>query len=147
MAKFRVVKEADPAEVVTELDKAIFTKSERLTVSDIDNGTWWIAWDERGNSVGFAGAKMLDQGSNYKFAYLIRAGISPQARGKGLQRRLISCRVSWGKKMGAKAAITYTLYNNYASSNNLIKSGFHLYTPETEWVGNEVLYWWKSLDR
>ena len=146
MTKFRVSKEGDPAAAVFELDKAIFTKNERLTGQDLDNGTWWIAWDPKGNPVGFAGAKLIDQGPNYQIAYLIRAGVSPSARGHGLQRRLINCRVNWAKKQGAKAAITYTLYNNHTSSNNLIKSGFHLYYPEVGWVGDEVLYWWKNLN-
>lgn len=142
--KIRIAREKtrDTANVVISLDAQVFVREELLSLKEIDRTEWWIARDEEGEPVGYAGARLL---LSQKMVYLVRAGVLPRARGNGLQRRLVRCRVNWGAKHGAETAITYTLSENHPSSNNLIKAGFVLYEPTWAWVGTEVLYWWKDL--
>lgn len=127
---------------VATLDSQVFVKDEHLELSEISRTTWWIARDEEGEAVGYAGARMIP---DQRMVYLVRAGVLDRARGNGLQRRLIRCRVNWGAKQDADVAITYTLQENHPSSNNLIKEKFVMYCPEFAWVGPEVIYWWKDL--
>lgn len=147
MSEYKISKEVDVASTVFDLDTKIFVKGERLSGEEMDRTTWWIARDPEGNAVAYAGARLFNGSADkpYKMAYLVRAGVLPSARGAGLQRRLIHCRVQWAQRQKAKAAITYTLHSNSPSANNLFKAGFVLYQPEVGWVGDDVLYWWKTL--
>jgi GNAT superfamily N-acetyltransferase len=154
MSDFRISKEDDAGRIVFDLDTQIFIKDDRLSGEDFDRTTWWITRDEDGKAVAYAGARLFhthddstEDEDDKKMIVLVRAGVLPCARGKGLQKKLIAVRTRWGQRQGARAAITYTMPNNYRSSNNLIKCGFRLYNPEEGWVGElgEVLYWWKTL--
>jgi GNAT superfamily N-acetyltransferase len=108
---------------------------------DTTGAQWWVALD--GNiPVAYAGLKVLDNG----YAYLCRAGVLAGYRGRNLQSRLIRVRVAWAKKQGCSQAITYTVLENPASSNNLIKCGFKLYIPEYAWGGQNRLYWSRKLE-
>lgn len=101
----------------------------------------WLA-EEAGTPVGFAGAVMWGPD---QCAYLTRAGVTPSARGHGLQRRLIRARVRWAREQGARGVYTYTSREGIYSANNLIREGFTLWTPARPWGLAGALYWWREL--
>jgi L-amino acid N-acyltransferase YncA len=68
-----------------------------------------------------------------------------EARGHGLQRRLIKVREQQAKRNGWRACITYTAPDNFASANSLIKAGYRLYGPSEVWAMPGALYWRKWL--
>jgi GNAT superfamily N-acetyltransferase len=99
---------------------------------------WWLA-ERSGALVGFGGAKLWEPDG---LVYLCRAGVAPEARGLGLQKRLISARVGWARRIGAKGCMTYTI-DNPPSQNNLIACGFRTFTPSYAWGGSRATYWIK----
>ena len=104
------------------------------------NVRWWIVWRDDGKAVGFAGSRYYEPDNAM---FLCRAGVLPCARGNGLQRRLIRARIRHARASGARGLMTYTRLDNCASSNNLIRCGFRLWTPSYAWAGKrDVLYWW-----
>lgn len=105
----------------------------------VDGARWWIARLGNGDAVGYCGAKWWAPDNS---VYLCRAGVLPSFRGSGLQRRMIDIRVTWARREGAECVFTYTLSNNAASCNSLIRAGFRVYEPATNWAGvNRVIYW------
>lgn len=120
---------------IPEIDRIVFgpTGDDPIDPEELQRSAWWVA----GDGLAFAGARMLDNGA----LYLTRAGVIPSARGQGLQLRLIRARLAWGRRRGARVAITYTAVDNIASANNMIRAGFELYEPEYPWAGREMLYW------
>jgi GNAT superfamily N-acetyltransferase len=96
-----------------------------------EEGDWWIAFEDREFPVGFAcltaGAKTEDVG------YLALAGVMPEARGLGLQRKLIKVREKRARELGRKRLLTYTCHNPQ-STMNLIRCGFHIYKSPTDWA-------------
>lgn len=100
----------------------------------------WILKDSDVD-VGFCYLTILDDST----AFLSRAGVVPDFRGKGLQKRLISVRERYARKVGISQLITYTLTSNLASSNNLIRCGYTLYTPSEAYAGTSSLYWNKIM--
>jgi len=108
---------------------------------DYLDGSWWIVWDGP-EPVAFCG--MRQSGTEAGSVYLSRCGVLASHRGRGLQRRLLRTRLAEAKRLGYRAAIT-TTYLNTASANNLIRSGFRLYDPETPWGVGATCYWRKGL--
>lgn len=96
---------------------------------------WWTV-TYKGEWVGYAGARIHDE----ETLYIGPTYIKNEYRGKGLQKRLIMARIRFAKKNGFKKLISSTNWDNYWSSNNLIKCGFFLIKA---WDNiNEVgLYW------
>lgn len=131
----RIQRVAHTDERLRALHKRTLPSDRPPTWSD---GWWWIAFDDAGEPVGFCGlqpsVRWLD------CIYLCRAGVVPSARGKGLQRRLISVRLRFARAMGMRWAVTDT-FENPASSNNLIRCGFMLYEPSRPWGYKGALYW------
>lgn len=125
--------------LVALLDAQVFDYEQDSPVA-LEGVHWWVAFDKE-TPVAYAGVKITSE----RVAFLCRAGVLPSHRGKGLQAKLIRVRVAWAKRQGVKQVITYTVLDNPASSNNLIRCGFRLYTPEWKWVGNEALYWSRNL--
>lgn len=101
---------------------------------------WWIAYEGK-TPVGYAGIKRW--GST--MAFLCRAGVLKEYRGRGLHARLLRVREAWAKRLGLKTLITYTAPFNLQSANNLIRAGFVLYKPEEEWGVEHALYFWKDI--
>ncbi len=139
MTKCRIRHEHRDAEVAY-LDSCTFAESELMTGDYIQGCRWWLARYPWRSPCAFAGAKTIDGGGSI---YLARAGVLPYARGQGLQRRLIQVRLRWGRSIGATSAITYTLANNLASTNNLIRCGFVRYDPENPWVTTDGVEFWR----
>jgi GNAT superfamily N-acetyltransferase len=134
--------------IALDLDREIFD-----VPADMGEHTaWWAAFDARGKPVAYGGAMLWWPDSA---VYLHRAGVLPEARGHGLQRRLIRVREAWGRSQGAAIAYTYTSAGNIASSNNLIRCGYTMWAP-AYWggftnptrVGHDGiawLYWQRSI--
>jgi GNAT superfamily N-acetyltransferase len=93
-----------------------------------DDHEYWIARDEAGRPVGFCSAIHR---SETNCVLLSRAAVAPEARGAGLQRRMIRARVTWARQLGAIDAITYVALKNYDSIVNLLKCGFRFYEAAT----------------
>ncbi len=122
-----------------QLDRKCFPQDEPWDAKE--RAYWWLArWD--GVEAGFAGILEVDGGQT---GFLCRAGVLPEFRGNGIQRRLIQERVRFARSHGYKQVITYTSIDNTASSNNLIACGFVLYQPEYSFVGPNYNYWYLTL--
>jgi GNAT superfamily N-acetyltransferase len=123
--------------VLDRLDSATFPADESYQKT---GKYWWVAY--RGSTpVAFAGLKLVDKGQS---AFLCRAGVRQKYRGRGLHRRLIAVRERMGRRLAVSCFLTYTS-DNIPSSNNLIRAGYHLYTPTENWAGPGVLYWCKPI--
>ncbi len=105
-------------------------------------GAWWWLATEDGRPVAFAGMER----SPCARGFLCRAGVLWGWRGQGLQRRLIRAREARGRVEGMKRMLTYVDGKNPRSSNNLIRSGYRLYVPGSDWGGPGCLYFYKDLE-
>jgi len=105
---------------------------------DTSQGYWWTVYDSHNLPCAFAGlvpsVRWLDTG------YLCRAGVLPSHRGQGVQKRLIRARIRQARALGWDWLITDT-YDNPASSNSLISTGFKLFDPSKPWGAKGTLYW------
>jgi GNAT superfamily N-acetyltransferase len=103
-----------------------------------NSGWWWVASDVGDEPIAFAGlvpsVRWTDTG------YLCRAGVVPDARGKGLQKKLIRLRIRQAYSNEWKWVITDT-YENPASANSLIACGFKMFDPSAPWGAKGTLYW------
>ena len=108
---------------------------------DTNFGSWWIATKD-GVDIGFAG--LVRTVSWTDCGYLCRAGVIPDARGQGLQKKLIRVRLRQAKALGWKWVITDTT-DNPASANSLIATGFKLFQPTKPWGFKNTLYWRRKL--
>jgi ribosomal protein S18 acetylase RimI-like enzyme len=126
----------DELEEIVALDLSLGLGRECPPSADTD---WWGAWDGS-ELVGYAGGRLIDTGAYY----LSRAGVVPEYRGRGLQKRLIRVRVARARKLGAPRVVTYTNPINAASNNSLIACGFKTTKP-WETATSEWLHWRKVL--
>lgn len=138
MIKIREVDGCKWFPILCELHKDILPAD---TLPDFSYGWWWIAFDKN-FPVAFAGMVALKQWDNA--VYLKRSGVINEYLGRGLQKKLITVRLSKAKKLGMKIAVTDTFDNPY-SANNLIAKGFKMYTPITKWATDSACYWHKTL--
>lgn len=53
------------------------------------------------------------------FLFLSRAGVLPDHRGQGIQKKLIEARIKKAKELGLNGVCTYTSTNNIASIKNI----------------------------
>lgn len=104
---------------------------------NFNQGWWWIAYDDNGDAIGFAGLYPSIQWD--KVGYLCRAGVVESARGKGVQKALIKARIRLAKKMGYEWLVSDTR-RNPASSNALIACGFKMYEPQRPWGFKNSIY-------
>lgn len=103
-----------------EVDRRCFPDDEPVTFPGRST-EWWVAEDLNGRIVAFAAIKIKKATGE-----LIRAGVLPQHRGNGLQRRLIDARIESAAAHGLQSVTTYTVTDNPASANNLIAAGFRM---------------------
>lgn len=106
-----------------------------------ERGYWWLAYflDE---PVAFAG--LVPSASWENVGYLKRAGVLPEHRGHGLQRRLMRVRENKAKRLGWTHIIS-DCTDNLHSANNFIRCGYQLYQPSRPWAFANTLYWRKEL--
>ena len=102
------------------------------------NREWWVYTDTKGMIIAYCGS-IYSEG----ICIFNRAWVKRQYRRKGLHTKMIRVRLMAAKKT-CKSAITYTIYTNFDSANNLTKLGFKLYEPVYKY-GGEVLYFIKDL--
>ena len=105
-------------------------------------GHWWILYTESGNLAGFCG--MVPSTRWIDCMYLCRAGVLNAHRGHGLQKKLIRVRLQKARALGMNWVISDT-YDNPASANNLIGSGFKMFNPTEPWGAKGTLYWRKKI--
>jgi GNAT superfamily N-acetyltransferase len=135
LIRIRAIPPGSPRlQLIAELDRLCFPDDEPYPV---EGAQWWLALGPGGVPLGYAGAKVMPLD---RHTYLCRAGVLPQARGRGLQRRLIRTRLAWARKVGAVGCYTYTIANP-ASANSLISCGFRAFEPKWRWGGNSACYW------
>lgn len=96
----------------------------------------WVA--RYGNQfAGYARARIAE-GSERTALRLEECAVLPKYRGKGIQRRLIKARETWGRRQGAQVSLTYTV-NNPASEANLKHAGYTLRQDPTANVWRKEL--------
>jgi N-acetylglutamate synthase-like GNAT family acetyltransferase len=108
---------------------------------DTNFGCWWIA-TENNRDIGFAG--LTRTVSWHDCGYLCRAGVVPNSRGQGLQKKFIRVRIRQAKALGWKWLVTDTT-DNPASANSLIACGFKIFEPTKPWGFTNTIYWRRKL--
>ena len=83
----------------------------------------WVVLDDDNQVVGSAGASIKRKTA----LHLTFCILAPEARGKGLQQKLIVLRLRWGKKNECTIAYTYAYRRNHASMVSLLKNNFSPY--------------------
>jgi GNAT superfamily N-acetyltransferase len=106
---------------------------------DTARGWWWVAFTAADVPVAFAG--LTETYADPWMGYLCRAGVVPEARGAGLQKRLIRTRLRLAKSLGMRSVVTDTAHGNHASANSLIATGFRMYQPAQCWAAPGAHYW------
>jgi ribosomal protein S18 acetylase RimI-like enzyme len=116
------------------------------SISDMHSSVLFMVLDKEDNNA-FVGYAVLK--ADGQRAVLDRVGIMPNARGNGLQSRLIAVREQKAAAMGYKVIYTYTTPNNPYSMNNLIWSGYVTYNPDhyDETHSGEFVFFKKSLEK
>lgn len=133
---YRILATSD-MELIRQLDRAIFPSDELVEPDELQDARWFVVMNDK-QPIAFGGV-VIDGGH----AFLVRAGVMKDHRGKRLQRRLIRVRERHAMKAGAKWIGTYTSVTNPQSVNTLVNAGYRQYIPEWAWAGREFLYWWK----
>lgn len=127
-------------DTINELDKAV-ASFPPIKTENFENGYWWLVY-AGAEPIAYAGIvpsqRWLETG------YLARAGVLPEHRGRGLQRRLMAVRERKAKAIGWKHIVS-DCTSNIPSANNFIKCGYELYQPSKPWAFANTLYWRKSL--
>lgn len=112
---------------------------------NVTEDLWWIARDPEGNPAGFCGLALGKFPGEPLTAYLCLAGVVPEHRGKGLQKRLIRARLTKAKQLSLGRVVTDTTTTNPASVNSLVACGFRQFLPTHPWRVPGALYWEKTL--
>lgn len=121
----------------------IFRTKNLTAVRQLDSTLWvddetdtfighelWLVRGPTGKLVGYAALKLVDGGHT---GYLAKVGLMHEARGHGLQKRLIRVRERRARELGAKTVITYTSTTNMPSINSLVACGYRVYRPAREY--------------
>jgi GNAT superfamily N-acetyltransferase len=135
------LRRTEDVDLVAELDRACFPVDVPMVQEKIDHAWWWVA-RLGGEPVAYAGLLAQDGGAK---AFLCRAGVLPQARGGGLQRRLLRAREAHARRVGVPRLYTYTSVFNFASTNSLLAAGYRPYFADVA-EGNAFVYYQKMLD-
>lgn len=121
---------------ILRLDDLIFPGDDPVNVWDTRT-VWWTLGTQA-----FCGMRPTNETG---VAFLCRAGVVPESRGKGLQKRMIRKRVQWARAEGMTEVVTYTAPWNVASARSLQACGFKIYAPHVRWAGDWMVYWSKGL--
>ena len=128
-----VIRQTENLEVISKLDRTIFPYDLPLSDDDLQGAVWWLASDDDGYPVAFAGVCMPAT----RQPFMIRAGVRSSYRGLRLQRRLIRVRYAFARRMRAEGwpwdyVYTYVAVANLASQRSLISCGFLPYYWERD---------------
>lgn len=140
MAAYQIAK-ADLPVAVLALDEICFPGDDKITTA---GSLWWIAWHGK-KPVAYAGLRLCQAEQNLGLAFLCRAGVVPEHRGRGLQKRLIRTRERAARRLAVSELITYCVPWNCASINSLVACGYTFYRPETKYGGAGSVYLRKVL--
>jgi RimJ/RimL family protein N-acetyltransferase len=132
---------ADLPVAVLPLDEICFPTDKRVNT---DDSLWWIIWRDK-KPVAYAGLRPCKNPQNKGIGFFCRAGVLPNHRGRGLQKRLIRVRERAARRLGLKEVVTYCALWNCASINSLIRCGYKLYWPASKWAGSGSVYLCKKL--
>jgi GNAT superfamily N-acetyltransferase len=156
--RIRATDNPDDIDTIAALDRECFAPSDAYPVDlESNDPECWLATDEDGRHAGYAVAVVIDG-----IAYMRRAGVLPEFRGGGLQRRLINVRVRWAMAARCHRIETYTMARhptstrpvyNHASMRSLYRAGFKTWEPPWRYVDEpgepaenaRVLYWHRRL--
>ena len=116
----------------------------KIKKQEIKDGWWWLAENDSGRVVGFAG--MMPAASNKGFCYLSRVGVHPKFRGHGLQKKLIRVRERTAKRDGYRGCVTDAVTYNSPSANSLIAEGYKVFNPKTKWGLSQSIYFRKVFE-
>ena len=92
-----------------------------------ESSTFWTLGDDPELGYCAAWCGVLDPvrpSSADQVVHLTRGFVSEGLRGQGIQGRMISTRLRWGRRAGAVRAQTYTWHDNIASMRSLARAGF-----------------------
>jgi GNAT superfamily N-acetyltransferase len=127
---------------VSDGDVAVSRLFSRMLGTEMRPTDWcWTATHD-GKLIGFCTAGPLQVPDSL---FLSGAGVVPEFRGMGLQRRMIAVRENAARRAGCVCVVTYTSPHNLPSANNLIRSGYLLYEPHSPWGVAGALYFKKEL--
>lgn len=129
------------AKLIKQIDRRCFPEDPPVELED----SWWWLLFVNNRAVGFAGLKRCPHPKEQDIGFLSRAGILKTGRGKGYQKKLIAARVRYAKQLEMRAAISYTVKDNWPSLTNLIRAGFRFYGPDYPWAGKDKFYFWIDL--
>ncbi len=104
-----------------------------------NNRDWWVIEKDM-QIIAYCGCLYKHKESVCIFN---RAWVNPVFRRQGIQSRMIQTRIRRAKAKRIKHIITYTTADNINSANNLIRSGFLLYSPQYRYAdmqGMATLY-------
>jgi len=142
-SRYRVVKAdtsiKDVSAAILAMDATLFPEDEPPGL----HGDWWIAYAGK-SPVAYAGLQPSSR--EFNTGYLCRAGVMPEGRGHGLQRRLIKVREKCAAVHRWASVITYTHPQNVHSINNLIAAGYRAYAPALVFPDGSWCYWRKTID-
>jgi GNAT superfamily N-acetyltransferase len=108
--------------------------------NDLSYTYWWVVWHGK-EPAGFCGVQRFGGGG----AFLSLAGVLPAYRGYGLQKRMVRVRERFCRGLGDDTMYSYTATFSAASMCSLISCGYRPYESETEWAGDEFVYWRRPL--
>lgn len=121
------IRQTDDLDAVSEMDRVCFPTDSAIDEDTLAHSVWWFA-ELEGRPVAYAGLLCQHPGTAqvgaYEKAFLCRAGVLPEARGTGLQVRLIRARVAFAKRVGVPRVYTYVATCGVASMRSLVKCGF-----------------------
>lgn len=130
------IRRTEDHELILRLDRACLPLDTPMLASTIEDSDWWIAEDAQGEPVGYGGLYTRIAGEGW----LVRAGVVAQARGRGLQQRLIRARLRRAVVLGLPRVYTYTMAENVPSNRSLAACGLVPYK-----ISSGALYWyWRA---
>ena len=132
-----IVRKTDKFDLILSLNRKIFPCDD---LEICDNTVGWIIWHNK-TPVGFCTMRML----THRIAYMDRAGILEEHRGKGLHKKLLRVRESYARRQNYKEIITYTVSDNFDSLFTLVRHGYKKYDPEYAYAGRTCHYVIKDL--
>lgn len=128
----------DEADTLTDLQRETLPGD---ILVDPSVGHWWIAYQGY-DPVAFLG--MVPSYLYLNWGYITRVGVTPAARGCGLQYRLTRTAERKGRKLGLEGIESNT-YENPPSTNNFIRLGYRTCEPSIRYFADGTTYWIKEL--
>ena len=131
--------EDEVVDTLAELHRHTFFDS--APIPKFDRGDWWLAL-YGAVPIGFAGVVPSTYVQNT--GYFSRVGVLKRHCGHGLQLRMMRAMEARARSHGWGHVVSDTT-ENFASANNFIRAGYHLYQPRYPWAWSNTLYWRKVM--